>query len=83
MIFCSDKPGGMGDADFYISFSTDEGSWSEPVNMGANINSEGAEYIPYVSPDGKYFFFTSDKSGNWDIYWVDAGIIEELKLLRD
>lgn len=50
-----------------------------PVNMGENINSSYAEYIPYVSPDQKYFFFTSNKSGNREIYWVDAKFIQELK----
>lgn len=75
MIFCSDRPGGYGKSDFYISFGTNGDSWTEPVNMGNKINSSAAEWIPYVTPDGKYFFFTSNKSGNREIYWVDAGII--------
>ena len=79
MIFCSDRPGGFGDADFYISFRTKEGIWSNPINMGAKINSKAAEYIPYVTSDGKYFFFTSNKPGNREIYWVDAKVIEDLR----
>lgn len=79
IIFCSDKPGGFGEADFYISFRAKEGTWSNPVNMGAKINSKAAEYIPYVTPDGKYFFFTSNKAGNREIYWVDAKVIEDLR----
>lgn len=79
MIFCSDRPGGYGRSDFYISFLRSGDVWGKPVNLGAKINSPGAEWIPYVTTDGKYFFFTSDKSGNWDLYWVDAGIIDELK----
>jgi hypothetical protein len=79
MIFCSDKPGGFGDADIYISFLTKKRTWSDPINMGSKINSDAAEYIPYVTPDGKYFFFTSNKTGNREIYWVDAIIIENLK----
>jgi Tol biopolymer transport system component len=82
IIFCSDKPGGFGKADFYISFRRDEGLWTEAVHMGGKVNSPQAEYIPYVTPDGKYFFFTSNKSGNRDIYWVDAKIIDELKQRR-
>jgi len=79
LIFCSDKPGGYGREDIYVTFQQKDGSWSRPVNMGDKINSPHDEYIPYVTPDGKYFFFTTNKSGNRDIYWVDARIIEELK----
>ncbi|UCC39504.1 MAG: PD40 domain-containing protein [Candidatus Aminicenantes bacterium] len=79
LIFCSDKLGGFGNEDFYISYRKNDGSWTIPVNMGDKVNSPHQEYIPYVTPDGKYFFFTSDKSGNRDIYWMDAKIIEELK----
>jgi Tol biopolymer transport system component len=79
MIFCSDRPGGYGKADFYVSFRKKDGSWTVPVNLGDKINSPFSEYIPSVSPDGKYFFFTTDKTGQRDIYWVDAKIIRSLK----
>lgn len=32
---------------------------------------------PGMTPDGKYFFFTTNKSGNRDIFWVDAKILFE------
>jgi hypothetical protein len=79
MIFCSMMPGGQGGDDLYITFKTDDGTWSKAVHMGNQINSEKSENRPYVSPDGKYFFYTSTKRGNRDIYWIDAKIIEELK----
>ncbi len=79
LIFCSGKPGGFGKADIYISFRKRDGSWMEPVNMGDKINSSYSEYIPYLTLDGKYFFFTSNKPGNREIYWVDAKVIEVLK----
>ena len=41
--------------------------------------TRGSTGCPYVTPDGKYIFFNSGRNGNWDIYWVDAKIIEELK----
>ena len=41
--------------------------------------SDYDENCPTLSPDGKYFFFNTTRSGNWDIYWVDAKIIEDLK----
>jgi len=65
----------------YVSFRNQDGSWGDPVNMGAMINGDHEAYWPYVSPDKKYFFFVSDmNNGNWhyDVFWVDAKIIEEL-----
>jgi hypothetical protein len=66
----------------YISFRLQDGTWSEPANMGLAINGDHGAYWPYVSPDKKYFFFVSDMdNGNWhyNVYWVDARIIENLK----
>ena len=79
LIFCSDKPGGYGKADIYVTFRKKNGSWTQPINMGGKINTTHSEYIPYVTPDGRYFFFTTNKSGNRDIYWVDARIIDQFR----
>ncbi|UCG28408.1 MAG: PD40 domain-containing protein [Bacteroidales bacterium] len=79
MIFCSTKPEGLGSDDLYITFRQNDGSWCNPVHMGDKINSEKSENRPYVSPDGRYFFYTSTIRGNRDIYWVDSKIIKELK----
>ncbi|MBN2134484.1 MAG: PD40 domain-containing protein [Acidobacteria bacterium] len=69
----------IGSGDLYISFKKSDGTWTELKNMGEPINSKQTEYCPMISPDGKYFFFTSRRSGNGDIYWVDARVIENLK----
>jgi hypothetical protein len=83
LIVCQIKPKGFGKYDLYISFRKKDGSWTEPVNMGAKINSSEYEFRPYVTPDGKYLFFTSNRQEperkRGGIYWVDAKIIEELK----
>ena len=47
--------------------------------MGPEINSFERDYCPYVSPDGKYFFFSSRRYGTEDIFWLDAQVIEDLK----
>ena len=53
----------IGSIDYYVVFRNDNDQWSEPVNMGPKINTAGGrEYTPYVSPDGKYFFFMSTRS---------------------
>ncbi len=79
LIFCSTKPGGMGMDDLYLSFKNKNNHWGEPIPMGNMINSPGSENRPYVTNDGRFFFYTSSKRGNRDIYWVDTKIIEELK----
>ena len=79
LIFASERPGGLGGSDLHISFRNKDGSWTEAVNMGKEINSPEADYTPVVTPDGKYLFFTSSRAGVDDIYWVDAGIISRIK----
>jgi len=53
---------GFGGIDLFISFKKEDGSWTNGKNMGKDINSSATEYCPTVSPDGKYFFFTSNRS---------------------
>jgi hypothetical protein len=50
-----------GDADLFIGFRRSDGTWIKAINMGYRINSKGWEFCPTVSPDGKYFFFTSTR----------------------
>ncbi|MBA4056350.1 MAG: hypothetical protein C0490_16665, partial [Marivirga sp.] len=75
MIFCADRPGGKGRGDLYISFKKKDGTWTSSKNMGDIINTSQHELCPFVSSDGKYFFYTSNK----DIYWVETGIFDSLK----
>lgn len=75
IIFCSVRKEGYGKGDLYVSFRGDDGNWSEAKNMGSLINTNGHELCPFVTRDGKYFFYTSNR----DIYWVDADIIYTLK----
>lgn len=79
LIFGSDRPGGLGRWDLYISFRTKDGSWSPPRNMGKPINGPGNDLTPMLSPDGRYLFFASDRAGSNDIYWVDARVIEPFR----
>jgi Tol biopolymer transport system component len=85
LIFESDRPEGVkGSIDLYITFRMKDGSWSSPKNMGDKINSAATERFAKVSPDGKYLFFGSNRaqlSDNlyFDIYWIDAKVIESLR----
>ena len=75
----SDRPDGYGSGDLYVCFRKPDGLWTEAANMGPRVNSSSIEYCPKCSPDGRYFFFTSGRSGNGDIYWMDAAVIDSLR----
>ncbi|MCP4728135.1 MAG: hypothetical protein GY863_24055 [bacterium] len=79
LIVCQSKSGGLGEYDLYISFMKEDGSWTDLINMGPDVNSTEYEFRPYVTPDGKYLFFTSNRDASGNIYWVDAKVIERLK----
>lgn len=90
LIFCSFREGGSGSGDLYISFRNPDGSRGEAINMGDRINTGANERFPNVTPDGKYLFFNSTRTipgaredgpgnGKGDVYWISAGIIEELR----
>jgi len=78
-----------GDADLFISFRNTDGTWAKPINMGPSINSAYKDEYAYITTDGKYLFFNSNRpsslnpkpipDGPGNIYWVDAAIINELK----
>lgn len=80
LIWDSERAGGFGDTDIYISYRQKDGSWGPAINMGDNVNSDKAEFYASVTPDGKYILFNRgmDDKGNIDIYWVDAQIIDAL-----
>jgi hypothetical protein len=61
IIFSSGRAGGYGNSDLYVSFRRRDGAWAAPQNLGPTINSPHQEYCPSLSPDGKYFFFSSYK----------------------
>jgi Tol biopolymer transport system component len=75
VIFESQRPGGYGQSDLYISYNED-GVWTAPLNLGPVINTTQIEDNPFVSPDGKYLFFNRRTAPSTmvqtDIWWVDA-----------
>jgi len=57
-------PDSFGATDYYISFRDSLDNWSQPVNMGPEVNSASpGEWSASVSTDGKYLFFMSDRMG--------------------
>ncbi|HXL57229.1 MAG TPA: hypothetical protein VN958_13280 [Chitinophagaceae bacterium] len=50
-----------GGGDLYISRKNEKGVWMLASNPGTIINSKALDYCPYITPDKKYFFFTSNR----------------------
>lgn len=72
IIFASNRPGGIGRFDLYYSVKNGN-KWTEPMNMGKNVNTEYWESQPSISSDGRTVFFVSDRKGGVggsDIYFV-------------
>lgn len=70
IIFDSERPGGFGGGDLYIS-TRKNGAWTAPRNLGPSINSAAGECCPAVSRDEKTFFFTSQRPEGRGIYQID------------
>lgn len=69
------------DNDIYVYFKKKDGSWSEPFDLGNEVNSKFDETCPSITPDGKYLFFSryNEEGGLSNIYWVSAEVIYTLK----
>jgi outer membrane protein OmpA-like peptidoglycan-associated protein/tetratricopeptide (TPR) repeat protein len=71
MYFISDRKGGYGGKDIYVCKKLDNGEWSKAVNMGPFINTPFDEEAPFIHPDGKTFYFSSNghnKKGYFEIF---------------
>ena len=70
--FVSDRPGGFGGRDIYVSQKTTNGDWGTAVNMGSLINTPYDEDAPFIHPDGITLFFSSNghnTMGGFDIFY--------------
>lgn len=63
LFFSADAPNGYGDKDLYVVTKLQNGRWSEPQNLGAEINTDGYEGFPTVAPDGSLYFASSGLAG--------------------
>ncbi|MBM3433340.1 MAG: hypothetical protein FJX93_01115 [Bacteroidetes bacterium] len=74
IIFSSDRPGGRGGLDLWMSVRTAGGTWSAPENLGPAINTDGDEKSPFLHADGTTLFFSSNGHpgvGGFDVYYAD------------
>lgn len=60
-----------GNADLYHCYRDENGRWSEPESLGPVINTKGTEMAPFIHPDGKTLYFSSDTHtgmGGYDLF---------------
>ena len=65
-----------GNADIYCAKRNMDGSWDEPQNVGIPINTQGTEMAPFLHPDGRTLYFSSDKHigmGGFDLFMSRRG----------
>ena len=77
MIFASDRPGGFGKMDLYIVSKQGNG-WSNPINLGKSINSNGNDWFPHINKRN-YLFYASDGLENAEGLDIFMSQISKLK----
>jgi len=72
LFFTSDRKGGFGGLDIYVSRKLPTGDWGIPQNLGPNINTPYDEEGPFIHADGVTLFFSSkghNTMGGYDIFF--------------
>jgi len=79
LYFGSDRPGGSGALDLYVSHRENpQEPWQAPINLGATINSSAVDNNPFLSDDGFDLLFSGTRSGGcggvdlWTSHRADA-----------
>ncbi|MCO5260336.1 MAG: hypothetical protein M9916_09350 [Crocinitomicaceae bacterium] len=74
MYFVSERNAGKNKSDIYVVYKQGN-EWGKPVALPDEINSKGRETTPYITPDGRYLFFSSNghtnSLGGYDVYVVE------------
>jgi len=72
LYFSSNRPGGFGGYDIYISHKLPGGEWSLATNAGSVINTDKDENGPFIHPDGTTLYFSSkghNSMGGYDLFY--------------
>lgn len=74
LYFSSNAPGGVGGFDLYKS-QWQNGSWSQPENLGKEVNSEFDEVFPSLNPEGDLVYASNhiETNGGLDLVWFKEG----------
>jgi len=74
LYFASNRPGGYGDVDIYVSHQLADGRWTEPTNLGSKINTKKWDGSPFIAADGSTLYFASGGHGGlggWDLFFSE------------
>lgn len=77
IFFASERSGGLGETDIYMSRKLPNGQWATPQNLGSNINTKYKEDFPHLSDDGKTLYFSSQghsSMGDFDLFKAEWDI---------
>ncbi|HJX71864.1 MAG TPA: OmpA family protein [Bacteroidales bacterium] len=72
LYFASDRPGGFGDIDIYVTTMDAQIKWSIPRNLGEIINTTGRDWAPFIHPDNQTLYFASNEHiglGGFDLFY--------------
>lgn len=72
LFFTSNRPGGYGGKDIWVSYLGSNYVWGNPINLGPEINTAGDEQSPFIHPDGSTLYFASDGLpgfGGFDLFF--------------
>ncbi|MBK6930307.1 MAG: OmpA family protein [Saprospirales bacterium] len=71
LFFASNRPGGFGGMDIWVSYRVGE-SWSEPVNLGGGVNSNGNEVFPFIHADNTLYYASDglEGTGGFDLFYA-------------
>jgi outer membrane protein OmpA-like peptidoglycan-associated protein len=59
LYFSSNRVGGYGGKDIYVSYRQKSGAWGTPINLGPSINTSGEEASPFIHADNQTLYFLS------------------------
>jgi outer membrane protein OmpA-like peptidoglycan-associated protein/Tol biopolymer transport system component len=71
LFFSSDRPGGTGLHDIWVSTRNENDQWLPPENLGNTVNTRGIEMSPFIHPDNRSLYFSSDGHlglGGYDLF---------------
>ncbi|HMJ71012.1 MAG TPA: OmpA family protein [Cyclobacteriaceae bacterium] len=74
LYFVSDRRGGIGRGDIYVSVQSAPGVWGKAVNLGPDVNTPYDERSPFIHANGRTLFFATNGRpgfGGYDIFWSD------------
>jgi outer membrane protein OmpA-like peptidoglycan-associated protein/tetratricopeptide (TPR) repeat protein len=79
LYFASDRPGSLGSTDIWKVTVNEDGSYTEPENLGNRVNTEGNENFPSVTDQGKLYFSSDGRRGfgALDVFMVDTNTTDQ------